>query len=355
MHHEFKSTIIQILNHIVSCDDIFMYHISVGQNSVYAINVHVCISNIQTTQNLYILNAIFCVINTLGNLLSLAVFTSRYFRKSFAGWMLAYLALADSLTLITILVPAVTGSDVRCLQLWSDSLCGVMHYFHNVAPVLSSLLCVTFSRVIFVVCQIWSRVHLTNTAAAILSVSPVLVWLAVYSPFWYGVRVVQPGEHIVIFLSSTCVWRHQFAGYLTALTKVRVCFLTVIPIILITVGSVIILTSRRSHKVHVLGKYNKSGGLDNALSKCLLTNNLFFVITNTPAFVLQVVYGLDVMENQLLVYYLRDIVVFLYDISYSINFLLYMMTGSHFRNATKQVLRVRSSQITPLSSITSNK
>ena len=256
------------------------------------------------------------------------------------------LAVADSLTLITILVPAVTGSDVRCLQLWSDTMCGVMHYFHHVTPVLSisSLLCVTFSRVVVVVCPIWSRLHLSQTVAVIIWVVTSLIWLAVFSPYLYGVRVIQQGEPIVPSLSCTCVWKEQFASYLTILSQVRVNFLTALPIILITVGSIIILTVRKNN---VVGNVNKSVTLDKALSRCLLTNNFVFIMSNMPAFVFQVLYLVRIIDNILVKNGSRDILVFLANINHSINFLLYLMSGSHFRIATKSVMRFSFSKIYP--------
>ena len=253
--------------------------------------------------------------------------------------LLSCLAITDIFTLITILIPSVTGRDVRCLRL--DTNCGVMFYAHNVSVILAiwSLILVTYGRVIGVVFPIWARVNITKRRVIAVWFMTTVLWLALYCPYMFGVRTKQPGDEFDLRLSYTCVFKKYFESYLFHLQAYRLMFTTIVPLFLISVGSLIILICSR--RIKILAKTDTA---ESSLSMCLLANNLIFFLTNAPVFAIHITYFINSQLfpfNIVVSLNIRDIMVFVKNINYSSNFVLYFITGSLFRDVCKIMFHIQ--------------
>ena len=257
--------------------------------------------------------------------------------------LLSCLAITDNFTLITILVPSVTGRDVRFLRLGTDAMCGVMFYAHYVSIVLSiwSLILVTYGRLLGVVFPIWARVNITKSRAVAVWFITILIWIALYFPYLFGIRLKQPDDALDVGLSYTCAFKENFESYLFGLQRFRANFMTIIAFFLISFGSTFILIFVRRNKVPYSTEAPENA--INSLSICLFTNNLFFFLTNAPVFIMQIIlihYKHSIPFSLIESINIRDIVVFLNNLNYSLNFVLYFISGSLLRQVIKIVLGI---------------
>ncbi|XP_074654580.1 FMRFamide receptor-like [Tubulanus polymorphus] len=282
------------------------------------------------------------VIGNIGNLLSFVVlFSSKFYRNSSSGILMMFLAFFDTLDIDLELLM----SKFTRVAYWPDSLydiravsqvsCVSLTFLTKFAEHMSSWIIVllTVERCICVVSPTKARTIWTARKAMIFFAIVFVFVGAVNSSVLAGSvrRIIDRGEYVC--LAPTAAWR-------TYRTKYRVwvdaAMYSILPFLFIaTCNTIIIVQLNRSRIVakHLNKTANKNtdSRYDN-LTRLLLTVNMVFITTTLP-------YQASLIHSTITSPRLFAIFVLMKHSNHAINFFIYCLAGSFFREQFATLIR----------------
>ena len=299
---------------------------------------------------------ILLIFGTCGNVLSIVILTGKSIRKSTTALYLIFLTFSDLAVLYTGLlrqwVIYLFEFDVRQV---SQIACKVHTWLVYSSLDFSAwlLIAVTLERIIAVTCPYSLKGKCNRHNASILIIGILISVLGLNSHFLYGlVFIRRDGE------SDMCGYIHTSYGKFmdTSWSWIDLCAFCLIPFTFIVIGNCIILLkvakSRRKAKSKLVSaKYKtSSNSKDNqhsSMTAILVTLNTVFLLTTLPISVYNIgdAYW-STTEDQRVKARLDlwwAVVNMLMYTNNAVNFLLYSLSGSQFRQEVKRIFCDRNS------------
>ena len=314
------------------------------------------------------------VLGTLGNIMSIVVLTRKSMRQSTVSQYLVVLAVTDILVLYTGLLRQwfriLLKTDIRHLHPVMCKLHVWMVYF-SLDFSCWLLVAVTLERFVSVWFPHSVKRTCTKTTAAVIIAGIATLLLAVNSHFLYGL-----GDVTVHYDNSTVVQHcaDLWAAYEEFNRKIwpwiDLCLFCLFPFLFLITGNIAIIIKvcisnrkRRRHDANI-GLSNTQNikvrsSKTSSMTVMLLTTNAVFLACTSPIsiFLIGEVYWFDFVNMQP-----RDAAI--YELAWagvnvvmytnnSINFLLYCISGSRFRESLRSLF-IRKRRIYPTASFTRN-
>ncbi|XP_041374201.1 FMRFamide receptor-like [Gigantopelta aegis] len=314
------------------------------------------------------------VTGTLGNVMSIAVLTRKSMRQSTVSLYLVVLAVVDILVLYTGLLRqwlrVLQGTDLRNLH---PLLCKVHVWMVYFSLDFSSwlLVAVTLERFVSVWFPHSVKRMCTRTTAGVIIAGIATFLLAVNSHFLYGLGdVVYRSGNSTSIQHCASLWSGYETFANTIWPWIDLCLFCLLPFLFLITGNVAIIVKvcisnrkRRRHDANI-GLSNTQNikvrsSKTSSMTVMLLTTNAVFLVCTSPIsiFLIGEVYWFDYATLQprgeamyLLTW--ATVNVFMYT-NNSINFLLYCISGSRFREALRGLFS-RRRRIHPTASFTRN-
>lgn len=277
---------------------------------------------------------------TMGNLLTLAVMQTKGFKKSPTSIILSCLALADTMVLYSgllrhwIRVIRVNRADIRTLTTFSCKLNVFFTYLSNqLAP--SYLLTMTIERVISVFLPLKCREICTRKrmAIAVAAQTTIIILINIHFLFTHSlvVRVAESGLQGI-----QCRSKDYDAFYTGPWFWIDSTMTTIIPCIGIFTGNLLIilkLTTAQSKRTNEMQAKNPKS---NSTTITLLTVSFCFLLLTLPSSIYfigleQELWIVRTMQDYVGVIMSYAVVNLMFYLNNAINFILYCLSGSKFR------------------------
>lgn len=295
-----------------------------------------------------VITLIMLVIGTIGNVMSLLVLRRTAFRNVVSSIYLRCLTIIDLLILYTGLLRKIifflVGIDIRWYFL---EICGV-HYWLT----YSFLHCSAWVRIAFTIQRIssvWlphgSRFRFNHRTARINLAVLIFVILATNSHMLYGKRPEPIEENNQTILRCGFVnkeYKQFFGKYWTI---VDFLLFPAIPSVLMITGNLLIILKVFKSKHNVERNASKrSDGHTNSRTSRFSSMTLVLIVLNVSFIILTAPFGIMMIGNtyfslsENLYWILFDVFDVLTYVDNSVDFLLYCLTGSLFRQELKKML-----------------
>ncbi|KAL8611998.1 hypothetical protein ACOMHN_048494 [Nucella lapillus] len=313
--------------------------------------------------------AILLVVGTLGNVLSVLVLSREAMRRSNAAIYLIVLAMMDTMVLYTGLLRQwlreTIGMDVRD---FSDASCRV-HTWLVYASLDTSvwvLVALTFERLVSVYLPYRIKEYCTTMTSTITLLVIGGVMLGINSHFLYGMGRVYKMVNGTLVMKTKCDFRFddyaQFANIVWP--WIDLCIFSIIPLFIVITFNIAItvkvcLSRHRARRVQPSGtafasrsrSRNPDGRKISSMTATLVVLNLVLTITTVPVSTFIILLPslnktYDTRLGQAKVAVAWAIVNALQYTNNAINFLLYCISGSRFREELKAMFR-RGRRVTP--------
>ena len=300
--------------------------------------------------SLYLLPVII-VSGVIGNCISLVVLLKTYLRRLSVSVYLAALSTADTVFLLTLLVIWLEFIPVRALH--RNGLCQITIYLSYCSSFMSVWCVVGFSveRCIAICYPLQRPIMCTPGRAKLVAMALGGISLTLYLPvFWSaGIQVVQGRYHL-------CTPMRRYESVVEVLMYVDTILTFIVPIIAIVTMNIIIMHqitqfSRRRQKAINVRSHGGSiphspHGMSSQIriTKSILLISSVYLLINLPSYVVRIRvlirdffksdYDGDVND-----YVSQQLSQFLYYLSYAINFFLYSVSSTKFREAFQRLWR----------------
>ena len=276
------------------------------------------------------------ILGTIGNVLSMVVFSRRKMRSS-SSFILVALAVADTLVLYSGLmftwIANVSGFDVRKEYDW---VCKTRAFFmyacHDIAAWI--LVLVTLQRLYSVIFPLRAASVCTIKNGRIAVSTIVIFFIVLHLHFFWTVGKVPKGCG-----KFSCKELPEFKFFITKVWPwIDMAFLTIIPfIILITSNTLILFKLIRAQRRRTcsMNVNIESQSIDERkMTVMLLTVSFGFLILTCPMTVFYI--GLEYWRKSLhftnsQMFMMRSVFLLMYNLNSAVNFLLYSACGQVFR------------------------
>ena len=302
---------------------------------------------------------ILIIVGTIGNILSILVLTRRSIRVSTTALYLTFLAFSDLCVLYTGLLRQwliyLFEYDVRHV---SNAGCKIHIWLLYTSLDFSAwiLIAVTLERVISAWCPYSAKTKCSRKYATALVVAILIFLLGLNSHLLYGmVHKEQLDESTNATITSKCVEINDKYGDFFNLTWpwIDLCAFCLIPFSVIVIGNGFILfkviKSQRKTKARIVPSINtgetrpshRTTSKHSSMTAMLFTLNMVFLVTTSPVSIYNIGYTHWVSDGTHQTYASLDlwwaIVNMLMYTNNSLNFLLYCLSGTRFRQEVKRL------------------
>ncbi len=295
--------------------------------------------------SIYMRNVLL-IIGTFGNLLSFLVFSQKPLCESVMSFYLRALALGDLTALWSFSLPFLTGTDLRNIN---NVTCWLLNSLRDSSMYFSVwvLSTITIERFVAVTFPHKLNIIFSHRRA---SISIGIFLFAAMCPtlnyfFSYQVIVVGYGERIQI---QVC-WIHSPSVYSVYIAPwVETVLYSIIPSVIITfcnVGIIYRVIKSRAKRVQQMNAQHDGGGQANMVAT-LVTISMAFLIFTLPTSIFVIFelhpflsgthYGTKRWSQMLLGVIICSL---MYQMNHSLNFWLYVMSGTKFRNKLFAMLK----------------
>ncbi|KAK6188074.1 hypothetical protein SNE40_004336 [Patella caerulea] len=312
-----------------------------------------------------ICSPVLIIIGTIGNLLSILVLTQKNMRKSSVSIYLTVLSIVDILVLYTGLLRQTIryhlNLDIRELSVLSCKINTWLVYF-TLDMSVWLLVAVTGERIISVWFPHRVRYACTNVSSSIVISIVGIILLAVNSHFLYGIgdAIKEHGE------VSKCesLWENYNNFVWHIWPWVDLCFFCLVPFTILIIGNASIIikvcSSRKNlRRLNTLPANTKRNEVyrkqTSSMTLMLLCLNMVFLTCTSPISVYLVgepYWTADLSAHgeaqHALIWAIVNILMYTNN---SINFLLYCISGTRFREELKNIFR-KKNRIRPQVSLT---
>lgn len=293
---------------------------------------------------------VLIIFGTIGNILTVVILSRRSIRKTTTGLFLIFLTISDLIVLYTGLLRQwliyLFDFDVRQV---GELACKVHTWSVSSSLDFSAwmLIAVTLERITAVWYPYKTRNKCSRKNAAILAIMILIVVLGLNSHFLYGyvseISANAEGRNCVRINDSYSVFIN------TVWSWIDLCVFCLIPFTVIVVGNSLIVykvfKSRRKAKPKLIPKNSalcRKDKRQTSMTTILVTLNTVFLLTTLPISVYNIGHvDWSSTSNQLTIARLElwwAIVNMLMYTSNALNFLLYSVSGSHFRREVRRTL-----------------
>ena len=311
---------------------------------------------------------ILIVVGTIGNILSILVLTRRSLRMSTTALYLTFLAFSDLCVLYTGLLRQwlfyLFEYDVRHV---SSAGCKIHIWLLYTSLDFSAwiLIAVTLERVISAWCPYSAKTKCSRKYATALVIAILIFLLGLNSHLLYGmVHKVQFDESTNATITEKCVEIHDTYRDFFVLTWpwIDLSVFCLIPFSVIVVGNGCILfkviKSQRKTKARIVpsiktegtGTSHRRTSKHSSMTAMLITLNMVFLITTSPVCIYDIGYTHWASDSSNQTYASLElwwaIVNMLMYANNSLNFLLYFLSGTRFRQEVKRMFCSRFGQRT---------
>ena len=282
---------------------------------------------------------VLLIIGTIGNVLSFIVLQVKSFRNTPSGFTLSALAVVDTAALYSGMLSIWVGFiKPSAHYITSFTACIVDIFATYYFAQLSSwtLVLVTVERVVSVCLPFRAHILVTRRKMVISWITVTLGLAAVNMHFMFTMGVQQNNITTVAF---PCQFREQYMYFGTRIVPwIDLTLLALAPLAVIISGNVAIVlrlcmnNRRRKLKMNVAASDGST-----AITLTLVLVSLLFVLTTMPSTVIGILFrrGGQVLNYDENVIYFYTLLV--YHVNNCINFYVYCLTGSKFREAFCEV------------------
>ncbi|CAG5131821.1 unnamed protein product, partial [Candidula unifasciata] len=312
--------------------------------NVSSVTLHFGVFFLQT------ISPVLIVFGTIGNLLSILVMSRRKMRSSNAAVYLISLAIADTGALIIGLLRFFVAEPICKIRFWLTFVSLDISAWVLVAFTIERFLSVCFPHRLKTFC--------TQKSSIIAVVCIAVVMLAHNSHFLYGY-----GDVIITYENTSILVRCIFVSdnysdfFYNIHIWISLCVNCFIPLVIFIVcnsfiATKVLLRSRKMHKIaeDKTAKYASRESLavtgrqesNSRLTIMLFTVTIVFLITTAPIrvlFILLPSLQFQTSKDYAVLYLTHKVTVILMYTNNSVNFILYCVTGSKFRNEVLKMFR----------------
>lgn len=286
-----------------------------------------------------------CVVGITGNILTLFVLGTKKNRRNSTAIFLICLAVSDTLILMTgslsEWIVIMWNFDIRSVN---GFLCKSHVFLAYYSLQISSwiLVFITIERTVSILVphkvKLWcSRKHVLTSVLCLVVVLTLL----------NGHFLIGLGHEYNPFTMRYCAGLTK--SYIKFVNEywsvIDLCITFAIPFCVIFTGNAIIiikLASRSRKRKHIVASEQRT----NSLTSVLLLLNTTFIISMGPSAVYMIIFPYLTKEGNHMevIYFLYDMVNLLAGLNATLNFVLYFLSGSRFREEVKAVLFCRESK-----------
>ena len=280
----------------------------------------------------------------LGNFVSILVFMTSQLRRKTAGQYFVALSIADNVVLMGELClwmnrSSHEGRSVGAdFMMVNDAVCQLVHFIRYVGRIWSSLVVMTISieRLAMIISPFNTKRYSTPTIARIIILLLLVFSASVSSPIFTYVKIRKHQEKQFCYL----VQEHHAEFLVWCLAGV-VTFEMIVPGIVISILTGLIiykLTALRARRKSMQSRSPRERRSKTQTNVMLIAVALAFLVLRTPYVVSYCTYLQVVLSGNnscddndcviLMAYFISYILAIL---NYSVNFLLYFVTGGSFR------------------------
>ena len=300
---------------------------------------------------------ILILLGTIGNILSIVVLTRKSIKASTTALYLTFLAASDLCVLYTGLLRQwiihLFEYDVRHL---GEAVCKIHLWLVYTSLDFSAwiLIAVTLERVISAWCPYSAKTKCSRKYATALLIAILLFLFALNSHMLYGmVNKGSVDEHDTGTQKCSEIDENYGDFFNLVWPWIDLCVFCLIPFTVIVVGNCCILfrviKSQRKTKARIVPSVNtnqrstpqRGGGKHSSMTAMLFTLNMVFLFTTSPVSIYNIGYTHWVESGTNQDYATLDlwwaIVNMLQYTNNSINFLLYCLSGTRFRQEVKRI------------------
>lgn len=295
---------------------------------------------------------ILLTLGSIGNLITFIVLMQRKNRGSSTAMYLTALALSDILILWTGLfrewIRYLNGKDIRT---YGEFGCRLHIFLTYLAFQCSSwfLVTVTVERLIAVLLPHKIKNICNHRNAGIVILVIVILFMFLNGHWFYGFTVVQAYQDHNSTYKASCRERHDhtYVAFRRIWNWIDLCIVSLVPLVLLSLANITIiirlLMRKRKSKTQIVPSALKLHSRKKTVSQLTVTLiivNIAFLVCSTPL-------SLDIIlidklpdfrteKHDYAVYMLRAAIVgLLAYLNSSINFILYFVSGSKFRDEVK--------------------
>ncbi|CAG5131820.1 unnamed protein product [Candidula unifasciata] len=298
---------------------------------------------------------VLIIVGTIGNLLSILVMSRRNMRSSNAAVYLITLAIADTGALNLGLLPLFLFEvDGTRIMTFSGPICKTNLWVTRVTVAISAWILVAFTieRFLSVYFPHRLKVICTHRSSIIVVICIVLVIFAQHSHILYmfGVRTVIY-NNMSVQINCTMVSDDYLIFFKYINPWIDLCLNCFLPTIIVVVCNICIATrvllrrrnmqqiTNNTASMHQSSSVTDRQDNQSRLTIMLFTVTMVFLITTAPVRVLFLFADWLRQQGDAFQLLVRPGIIMLKYVNNSINFFLYCLTGSKFRNELQNMFR----------------
>ena len=301
-------------------------------------NVSDTYSTVKYVLDVY-MSPVIIALGLTGNMLSVIVMLQKSLRKSSSTFLLCSLAITDNVVLITFLmrswIMAAFGVDIRTVSTIGCKISLFLLYF---GPHLSSwtLAFVTIERLVSVAWPLRTFDYCSRSRVIISWLAMVICLLLVNGHILWTADLMQ-------FQSQPhceCAFDAKYFHFAYEIFPwVDFCVMVGTFIVLLVCNTAIVIILSRARRVRnrdmVFQSNQQNHDHVNGVTVMLISVSVVYILTTTPLTIYLLDVGLNVSQS--LEGLISTILQILFCTNYSVNFFLYVLSGSRFRQALKSI------------------